>query len=275
MIVMTCVSRDDLVFAAARLGVQVCISASVRWGWNRKSIGTRTSNGRWLRVVSRQDECLSERLWFGEEAASILAIRHKPGLVASYRWVDTERRLVLRGDLTEFATTPVLSRTAHAEGMRIPSAEWWTAVRATWAELQRYRTERQTVRQDLVSRRLRERWSLQDTEVREWEVCHGDFHWGNLCGPDLFVLDWESWGMGPRWLDAATLCAFSAGDPELCTELLQRIPELEASRAGLLSLLFMAAELLSMIERYSDHPHLEGPLLTKGTRWASLFRSVE
>lgn len=38
-----------------------------------------------------------------------------------------------------------------------------------------------------------------------WATAHADLHWGNLRGPTLHILDWESWRSAPAGYDAATL----------------------------------------------------------------------
>ncbi|MGH3550400.1 MAG: phosphotransferase [Pseudonocardiaceae bacterium] len=48
----------------------------------------------------------------------------------------------------------------------------------------------------------------------EWTTAHADLHWGNLRGPQLCILDWESWRPAPAGYDMATLywnsCGWSA-----------------------------------------------------------------
>lgn len=38
-----------------------------------------------------------------------------------------------------------------------------------------------------------------------WTTAHADLHWGNITGPGLCILDWESWRPAPAGYDAATL----------------------------------------------------------------------
>ncbi|MGH3905370.1 MAG: hypothetical protein ACRDTE_14450 [Pseudonocardiaceae bacterium] len=41
-----------------------------------------------------------------------------------------------------------------------------------------------------------------------WTTAHNDLHWGNVTGPELCVLDWESWARAPAGHDAGILlCA--------------------------------------------------------------------
>ena len=54
-----------------------------------------------------------------------------------------------------------------------------------------------------------------DTRPSSWQTSHGDLHWANLCGPELCILDWEGWGLGPTGYDAAMLHSYSLLDPAL------------------------------------------------------------
>ena len=44
-----------------------------------------------------------------------------------------------------------------------------------------------------------------------WTTTHSDLHWGNVTGPELCVLDWESWGRAPAGYDTSILLCASLG----------------------------------------------------------------
>ena len=46
-----------------------------------------------------------------------------------------------------------------------------------------------------------------------WTTAHNDLHWGNVTGPELCILDWESWGRAPAGYDASTLLCTSLRHP--------------------------------------------------------------
>lgn len=97
-----------------------------------------------------------------------------------------------------------------------------------------------------------------------WSTAHADLHWGNLRGPELCILDWESWRPAPAGYDLATL---------YCTSLLhsptaQRIraaPDL-ATPTGRFALLHAICRYLNAMGDGSDldrlRPHLHSEART-------------
>ncbi|SDM73769.1 hypothetical protein SAMN04487981_102423 [Streptomyces sp. cf386] len=73
-------------------------------------------------------------------------------------------------------------------------------------------TERIAVREEYIRRAVPAYTGCDVGEV-EWSTAHGDFHWSNLGGPDLTILDWEGWGRAPVGFDAAQLYVYSLHTP--------------------------------------------------------------
>ncbi|MGH8897680.1 MAG: hypothetical protein ACRDZ4_11825 [Egibacteraceae bacterium] len=231
------------------------------YGWGGKSVGLRTNEGTWVRISYRSESQINERTWTGEECASVLHGIAKPTLLRSARWLDAQQGIVWRADELTLADGPLISPTPEITETPTLSPEWWASLRSSLVALSSHKTTRVGVRQDLVNRRINEFTdSSASCVIDEWATAHADLHWANLTAPALQILDWEGWGIGPRGLDAATLWAFSLLVPSIASRIQHEFKKDLSTRSGKLAQLFMCVELLHMIHKYGDHPHLEEPL---------------
>ena len=115
-------------------------------------------------------------------------------------------------------------------------------------------------RQELISRRLRERYQIvEDVMIKNWGAIHGDIHWANLTH-DCYLLDWEGYGIGPKALDPSFLYCFSLLNQDLTKKIGKIFSDVFKSRDGYICLLFAAAEILRMTELYKDYIDLYFPL---------------
>jgi hypothetical protein len=97
----------------------------------------------------------------------------------------------------------------------------------------------------------------------EWATAHADLHWGNLRGPKLRILDWESWRPAPAGYDAATLyCNSLLHQPT--AQRVRAMPVLE-TRSGHIALLFAICRYLWVIGEGSDLDRIEGQLRAEGS----------
>lgn len=92
----------------------------------------------------------------------------------------------------------------------------------------------------------------------EWNTAHADLHWGNLRGPELCILDWESWRPAPAGYDAATLYCTSLLHPPTAERLRAR-PAFN-TRSGQIALLFAIVRYLWVVGDGSDIDQLDRPL---------------
>ncbi|MFE5947592.1 hypothetical protein [Streptomyces sp. NPDC056480] len=93
------------------------------------------------------------------------------------------------------ATEPAISQTGSIDRNPQLPAGWWTELRSALEALAGHTTERVCVRQAHLTARIGESYGdIVDTTVTDWACAHGDIGWANLTGPELTVLDWESWG---------------------------------------------------------------------------------
>jgi hypothetical protein len=203
-----------------------------------------------------------ERLWSGEiEAAGIRGVK-KPNLL---RCIDWKRSGIFwRGTLSDYVETPVVSVTpALANPITLPTS-WLQSLRSSLGALAAHPTKRINTRQDLIDRRIQERFgSGMNTGIERWITGHGDLHFANLTLEGPFLLDWEAWGIGPLGLDPAFLAAFAAGQPKVVEKIEGVFADWLSVRDGLICQLFACAELLRMIEVHGDHPELAKPLTVR------------
>jgi hypothetical protein len=235
------------------------VDGSFVFGWHKKSAGCRviTSDGEilWLRVQSRPKGTEPSKLWLGLQEAEPIPIENKPKLKSLVEWVIDAR--VWRAELMTFVPYSVCSSTAELRAPLMLGSNWYTKLVTALSSLSLYKTERVNARQDLITRRLHERFgSAVDSRIDEWATAHGDIHWANLTRPDCWIFDWEAWGRSPQGLDAATLYCFSLMQAETARDVYTHFKYVLDSPDGIKSQLFMCAELMRMSELHGDHPDL-------------------
>lgn len=246
------------------------------YGWHQKSAGCRvtTSDGQesWLRLQSRAINSEPSKLWFGLQEADPIPVKNKPRLKTIIEWGDEDR--FWRAELMTFVPFKICSPTAELRTPLTLGTSWYETLRESLDILSGFKTERVNARQDLITRRLQERFGSQvDPTVDVWTTAHGDIHWANLTAPECWIFDWEAWGRAPLGLDAATLYCFSLTQHEIADNVYTAFKDLLDTPDGVRSQLFMCAELMRMAELYGDHPdlhpHLEklsNALITQATR---------
>jgi hypothetical protein len=97
-----------------------------------------------------------------------------------------------------------------------------------------------------------------------WTTAHADLHWGNLRGPELCILDWESWRPAPAGYDAATLYCNSLLHPPTARRL--RAQPVFETRSGQIALLFAIVRYLWVVGEGSDIDQLDRPLRAEAAK---------
>ncbi|MGB6164065.1 MAG: hypothetical protein WCF33_00190 [Pseudonocardiaceae bacterium] len=266
--------ENVLDYVEGALGVSLD-RASATYGWRGKTAGfaTQASPRTWVRIACRPAGEMNERIWTGEECASVLTGVAKPTLLRSVRWLDAAEALVWRADELSYARSVLISATPEITVDPALPGTWWAELSMSLAALADHRTVRVGVRQDLVNRRVAEiAGGSVDPTVEEWATAHADLHWANLTGPTCEILDWEGWGAGPRGLDAATLWGYSLAVPALVERIETEFTDDFATRSGKIAQLFTCAELLRMVVNFGDHPGLKGPLTLAARHLADELR---
>jgi hypothetical protein len=244
-------------------------STLIKYGWGGKSGGIKVTqkNGEkaWLRVQYAKNGQYNSRNWNGEiDACAITGIR-KPTLISYIDWTD--KTTLWRATLMTYIAYEICSSTPELKiSDKRVTEKWLNDLKTSLSKLKHVATERVCARQDLITRRIHERYGDDiNTTISIWNTYHGDIHWANLTCEELFILDWEGWGKGPNGLDAAFLYAFSSGVPDVMKDIYKTFQTDLDNGDGQLSILFVCAELLRMIDLYGNHPQLADPLKKIGT----------
>lgn len=246
-------------YAAAEFGLD-CEGPSA-WGWEGRTLGRR-SGPYWLRVLSTEPDNVGGKLWEGtvDAEASMPSAVPRPRLVRILDWHGGGA--AYRAELVDYVPRPVLSASGPdpASVPDLPDT-WWTDLRETLTVIGAVDTGRQAVRQQWIDRRFPEFLGIPGPAVEQWTTAHGDFHWGNVTGDPLVVLDWEGWGRAPAGYDAGLLHAYSLRVPELAERVRVELDPILETRAGRVGELVALAELLQVNAR-GWHPEL-------GEAWAA------
>jgi len=242
-------------------GMLGCTVREVRFiGWGAQRAGGLSDVETWLCVRHRPHGTQVSRDWHGlTDACAIGREVRRPVFLRALDWVGKD--CLYRVEEASLISQPVLSSRAHATVAFDLPATWWSDLQRFLAVLGDTRTNRVGLRQDLINRRIRERYGPDiDCVIDEWTTGHADLHWGNLSAPPLVFFDWEIWGRVPRGADAAMLLGYSLAVPTLAEKVREVFAADLQSKSGRIARLFTCSELLRMIERYNDHPEL-GPYL--------------
>lgn len=223
-------------------------NANFAYGTQGATVGFATTTGTWVRIAWTEPHKIHGPSWTGMEIASAIVGVRKPELYRSYRWSDQKRSVVWRADETEFVPLPAVHSTGVIDTEPDLSAAWWSDLKASLSTLAAVDTERVAMAQTHLTRRIDQVFGHEnlDTEVDEWTTAHADLHFGNLTAPTCYLLDWDSWGRGPRGLDAATLWGHSLLVPSIAHRVQAEFLDDLSSRSGLLAQLLFCANVMRL-----------------------------
>lgn len=236
--------------------------------FKRRSIGTTSDRGTWVRIERRPSERVGSQGWGIECAASLEGVA-MPAWFSGASWCDPDGAAVWRVDEIELLPAMPLRRGGPLlVDPELPD-DWWATLNRSLDALAATRTARiaspDTVEvsqqhvEDILGRAFRVNF---DPTVTEWTVAHADLNWANVTGPDSCVLfDWEDWGKAPRGLDSATLWCSALAIPALADRVLRERQEDLVSRSGMITRLFSLAKILA-------YPDVTDPLLVPARREA-------
>ncbi|MGH3868881.1 MAG: hypothetical protein ACRDQ4_22730 [Pseudonocardiaceae bacterium] len=273
--------QGQLDTAAARFGVELAGEAVNTF--DMRSAGAPARDGDqlvWLRVVVEDPDYQPACRWDGNVDANSIRGVPKPEVL---RWADWHHRdsylagRRLRGEVM----TPAPGSTIAPGGVlfgdpHLPKS-WWADLDAALDALAAHPV---TMDHELGAMRYTINGVHQHFEVTltentfvglEWATAHADLHWGNLRGPQLCILDWESWRPAPAGYDAATLYCNSLLHQPTARQL-RAMPVL-GTRSGQIALLSAICRYLWVIGEGSDldqteeHHRCEGSdIVTQLTR---------
>lgn len=234
------------------------------WGWRGRTLGQPVISPHgpaWLRLHSVPTDRIIDTFWNGNIDAqrSIPLSIPRPRLVGWHDWTD--QPWAYRAELYEHIDPrPVARRAILTTDPDLPRI-WWTAVRTALDDIAAVPTDRVTLHQGFLA------WAMPHylgtlinghTSVAR-TTAHGDFHYANLCGPDLFILDWEGWGTAPAGYDAAMLHSYSLLVPTVAARVRDEFAHLLETDAGRFAELAVITELLDTTAR-GDNIELAEPL---------------
>lgn len=234
--------------------------------------GFRTDEGTWVRVAWRRTEKIDTQAWTGFEAAAAIDGVPRPEWSAAALWTDHTLGVVWRADEMTLVEDGALSATGDiTEDPGLPE-QWWIDLRTALTNLAEHSTDRVSMGQSHLTRRIHEVYGDDiDTTITDWVCAHGDLGFANLCGPRLSIIDWESWGMGPVGWDAACLWSASLAVPTIAERVLSLFSDEVSSRSGKLSRLLLCAN----VERAYRRTGRKAPLTdTMATIAESLLREL-
>ncbi|NEA55585.1 aminoglycoside phosphotransferase [Streptomyces sp. SID13666] len=232
---------DVLETVERRLGRQLKRQDGRYSRWNGTA-GFPTDAATWIRLAWRRTEKLNTHAWNGYEAAAAIQGVPRPQWLAATIWSDPTRDVVWRGDEMTLAGDPALSQTGDITTDPHLPDQWWTDLQASLSNLAAHPTDRVAMGQAHLTARIQEIYGDQvDTTITDWACAHGDLGYANLCGPQLTIIDWESWGRAPVGWDAACLWSASLAVPTLADRVLTLFDDALSTRSGRLSRLLLCA----------------------------------
>ncbi|MFD6447203.1 phosphotransferase [Promicromonospora sp. NPDC060204] len=249
--------------AAARFGVTLD-GEPVRGSYDR-TLAARTSGPAWLRVTAQPPEWAQGEIWDGIATATgapfdaIPMPRHLRSAEWATRWDDVDQ--VVRADLMTFVDEPAVSTGLVLDHpVDLPDA-WWAGLRVGLDTLRRVTaTERRVLEPDAVRSSILARFDVEiDLGRVDWEVAHGDLHFGNLTAPNLTILDWEYWGWAPAGYDAAVLACSAILRPDVAARVRAEFADVLGTYSGAVAQLAAADKYLRLVG-IGAYPEIADPV---------------
>ncbi|MFD7588336.1 hypothetical protein ACFV84_23225 [Kitasatospora sp. NPDC059811] len=250
-------NRMEAAHATAARLLELNCTGIPAWGFAGCTIGRRAGD-RWLRVASASRSS-SRKQGEGVIGAEALIPDDvpRPRLHGVLDWAEGEHGY--RADVIDHITDPVVStRPELASDPNLPDT-WWHALHTATQHLATAEGTRTTVRDTWIQKAFPQYLGVPGPAVVERVTGHGDFHWGNLTGPTLTILDWERWGLVPLGFDPGLLHANSLFVPAVATRVRREFAAVLDTPAGRIGELAAIAEMLQAVAR-GWYPELAAPL---------------
>lgn len=237
------------------------------WGWRGRTLSVPViapSGPAWLRVGCAPSGDINSTFWNGSVTAhqSIPESVPRPRLRVVHDWNDAH--WTYRAELYERVTTWPASPTAALTTTPDLPSTWWRAVRTALHDIAQVPTDRFSVHQPFLQRAMPQFLGTPiDTTPPSWSTAHGDFHWANLCAPELHIFDWEGWGLAPTGYDAAVLHSYSLLIPSVAACIRRELKGMIDTPEGRFAELAVITQLLHSTAR-GDNLELAEPLRHRG-----------
>ncbi|GAB2881579.1 aminoglycoside phosphotransferase [Streptomyces mayteni] len=199
--------------AAERLDVPLDEAAErgAVFGWRDRTIGVPVVRGGrklWLRATGEHEDWTESDDWTGNRDAADLHGIPKPAFVDRATW--REEAVVNCGELMTFVPDRPCSPTPELREEFVAPDAWWQELRKATDTLGEYSTTRGSETRGWYDPSLRVFFGERPLRLEPaWRTEHMDIQWSNLTAPQLWVLDWESWGRAPAGYGAASLYCHS------------------------------------------------------------------
>lgn len=266
---------DQLAAAAARVDVEV-LDGEVVNTYDMRSAGTVARGGDfdvWLRVVMEDPDYQPACRWDGNVASNAIKGVPKPDVL---RWADWENRTDYRTGcrLRAEVMTLVREKAIAPDGVLMSDPglpeQWWSDLRSALTALAAHPAPDEDLVDTIgftvrgVEREFGVRLDRAVFEDVTWTTAHADLHWGNITGPDLRLLDWETWRRAPAGYDAATLYCNSLLVPDVADRVRRLFAGVLRTTSGRLALLAAVVRYLANVGEGSDGDALEPALREVG-----------
>lgn len=262
--------QGQLEAAAPRFGLELV--GEVVNTYDMRSAGATAREGDhdvWLRVVVEDRDYEPACRWNGNVEANAIHGVPKPEVLRWSDWTNTDSYLNgrrLRGEVMTLAPgSTIASDSVLVDDPKLPES-WWHDLDAALDALAVHpaNMDNELGAVQYTVNGVRAHFDVELPEETfadlEWATAHADLHWGNLRGPQLCILDWESWRPAPAGYDAATLYCTSLLHPSTARRLRAR-PVFD-TRSGQIALLFAIVRYLWVVGEGSDIDQLYEPLHT-------------
>lgn len=234
--------------ACTALGTWPEQNANETWGWRGRTLSLPViapSGPAWLRVGCALSGEVNATFWNGSVAAqqAIPESVPRPRLRVVHDWNDEQwtYRAELYQRVTAWPASPTSTLTTTPD---LPSS-WWRAVRVVLHVIAHVPTNRFSVHQPFLKRAMPQFLGTPiDTTAPSWSTAHGDFHWANLCAPELRIFDWEGWGLAPTGYDAAVLHSYSLLVPSVAACVRRELKDALSTPEGRFAELAVITQLL-------------------------------
>lgn len=268
--------------AAGKLGVKP-VGRAVNT-YDMRSAGARAldddSADVWLRVVFEDFDYQPACRWEGNVEANAIQGVPKPRVL---RWTDWRNEgdykpgCRLRGEVMTIAPGTTIASDSVLHGDPDLPDSWWAeldqALRAVANHPVPKKDEVNTLR--YTTNGVREHFGVTLDQAAltgiTWTTAHADLHWGNINGPELCILDWESWRRAPAGYDAATLYCNSLLHPPTAQRIRQIFRPVLDTHSGHVALLFAVCRYLWTVDEGGEYETLGEPLRKLGAEMIKLL----
>lgn len=267
--------QGHLNVAAGKFGLR--LEGDIVNTYDMRSAGSRAlDNGSdvWLRVVFENPVYQPACRWEGNVEANAIRGVPKPEVLRWADWHDDSSYrgggCRLRGEVMTLARGEVVgsSGVLH-DDPHLPDS-WWSDLDHALTALAVHPAPEKdlvgTLRYTVNGVRAHFDVSLDEAVFDGiiWTTAHADLHWANIMGPELCILDWESWRRAPAGYDAATLYCNSLLHPPTARRIRELFHPVLNTDSGRIALLFALCRYLWLVDEGGEYRDLDQPLRAFG-----------